>query len=127
MRPDVLSRVKERRQLSRGGIERAKVRSLVSVAEEAGERKVAFVGFAAMLAGDDVVWLVLLEGKGFREEAVLTARTGPLPDPAAQSGRDAHQASLSAPAAWALRSLTIFSIFSSSSSLRPSSADSRPA
>jgi hypothetical protein len=68
--------MKESYDLSRCLVYRRKVAPFTAIADETGPSQISFICFAAMLYGDDVVWLMWQEGIVFMKKAILTSVTG---------------------------------------------------
>lgn len=56
-------------------VDRSKVAPFTAIADEAGPCQIFFRRFAAMLYGDDVVWLMWQEGIVFMKKAIFTSVT----------------------------------------------------
>lgn len=63
--------MKESYDLSRCLVDRSKVAPFTAIADEAGPCQIFFRRFAAMLYGDDVVWLMWQEGIVFMKKAII--------------------------------------------------------
>lgn len=68
--------MKESYDLSCCLVDRSKVAPFTAIANEAGPCQISFRRFAAMLYGDDVVWLMWQEGIVFMKKAIFTSVTG---------------------------------------------------
>jgi hypothetical protein len=90
VRPPVAARVEQRCYVARVGIQRCEIRALTFVAKSTGQGEILDVVGSAMLPGDDMIDLVCDQCNGFGQEAVLTARAGPLAHQVSLSGRDRH-------------------------------------
>jgi hypothetical protein len=55
---------------------RSKIAPFTAIANEAGPSQISFGRFAAMLYGDDVVWLMRQERIVFMKKAIFTSMTG---------------------------------------------------
>jgi hypothetical protein len=89
--PIVTARVVERRQSAALGVVARNVRTLMTVAVKTGEGKIAEIGRAAVLAGDDVIDRKRLRRiAGLRHPAVFAGVTGPLANGLDEMGGDPH-------------------------------------
>lgn len=70
--------MKEPYDLSRCHVYGSKVAPFTAIADETGPSQISVIRFAAMLYGDDMVWLMRQEGIVFMKKAIFTSMTGAL-------------------------------------------------
>jgi hypothetical protein len=63
--PSLRARIEKQNKLPGEGIERSNVGAFVPVTSHASQGQVVFSCWAVMLPGDDVIWLVPVNGKTF--------------------------------------------------------------
>lgn len=124
--PNVSARIVETDKLARVRVKCRQVRPLVTVADDAAQRKIVVSVASTMLPGDDVVKLMWVQRFALRQTAVFASPLRPRSDTSPRA-RGRHAAERSSALSPDLRMMMRYSSLMSSSSSRCSASPNAPA